>query len=201
MKSKTTIQITLIIFALIISSYVYLKFFSVDILKNDVEINEKIIQNSEDSENQNELKTAESIIDNLEYKSQDAIGNKYLIKSKKAESSTDNQFTLKLIDVDATIFLVGKPPIIINSNYAIHNKQTFNTEFFGNVKILHEDIDVKSDNLDLLYDINLVSLYNIKEAYFNNTELIADKINFDMLTRDISINMNEEKDKIAIFYK
>ena len=201
MKSKTTIQITLIIFALIISSYVYLKFFSVDILKNDEEINEKIIQNSEDSENQNELKTAESIIDNLEYKSQDAIGNRYLIKSKKAESSTDNQFTLKLIDVDATIFLVGKPPIIINSNYAIHNKQTFNTEFFGNVKILHEDIDVKSDNLDLLYDINLVSLYNIKEAYFNNTELIADKINFDMLTRDISINMNEEKDKIAIFYK
>ncbi len=201
MKSKTTIQITLIIFALIISSYVYLKFFSVDILKNNVEINEKIIQNSEDSENQNELKTAESIIDNLEYKSQDAIGNRYLIKSKKAESSTDNQFTLKLIDVDATIFLVGKPPIIINSNYAIHNKQTFNTEFFGNVKILHEDIDVKSDNLDLLYDINLVSLYNIKEAYFNNTELIADKINFDMLTRDISINMNEEKDKIAIFYK
>ena len=199
MKSKTTIQITLIIFALIISSYVYLKFFSVNILKNDVKINEKIIQNSEDSENQNELKTAESIIDNLEYKSQDAIGNKYLIKSKKAESSTDNQFTLKLIDVDATIFLVGKPPIIINSNYAIHNKQTFNTEFFGNVKILHEDIDVKSDNLDLLYDINLVSLYNIKEAYFNNTELIADKINFDMLTRDISINMNEEKDKIAIF--
>ena len=147
------------------------------------------------------MKTAESIIDNLEYKSQDAIGNRYLIKSKKAESSTDNQFTLKLIDVDATIFLVGKPPIIINSNYAIHNKQTFNTEFFGNVKILHEDIDVKSDNLDLLYDINLVSLYNIKEAYFNNTELIADKINFDMLTRDISINMNEEKDKIAIFYK
>lgn len=201
MKSKTTIQITLIIFALIISSYVYLKFFSVNILKNDVKINEKKIQNSEDSENQNELKTAESIIDNLEYKSQDAIGNKYLIKSKKAESSTDNQFTLKLIDVDATIFLVGKPPIIINSNYAIHNKQTFNTEFFGNVKILHEDIDVKSDNLDLLYDINLVSLYNIKEAYFNNTELIADKINFDMLTRDISINMNEEKDKIAIFYK
>ena len=201
MKSKTTIQITLIIFALIISSYVYLKFFSVDILKNDAKINEKIIQNSEDSENQNELKTAESIIDNLEYKSQDAIGNRYLIKSKKAESSTDNQFTLKLIDVDATIFLVGKPPIIINSNYAIHNKQTFNTEFFGNVKILHEDIDVKSDNLDLLYDINLVSLYNIKEAYFNNTELIADKINFDMLTRDISINMNEEKDKMAIFYK
>ena len=59
----------------------------------------------------------------------------------------------------------------------------------------------ESNNLDLLYDINLVSLYNIKEAYFNNTELIADKINFDMLTRDISINMNEEKDKIAIFYK
>ena len=201
MKSKTTIQVTLIIFALIISSYVYIKFFSDNISKNEVNINENIIQNEVGSENQQDLKTAESIIDNLEYKSQDAIGNKYLIKSKKAESSMDNKFTLKLIDVDATIFLVGKPPIIINSNFAIHNKQTFNTEFFGNVKILHEDIDVKSDNLDLLYDINLVSLYNIKEAYFNNTELIADKINFDMLTRDISINMNEEKDKIAIFYK
>ena len=61
MKSKTTIQITLIIFALIISSYVYLKFFSVNILKNDVKINEKIIQNSEDSENQNELKTIQSV--------------------------------------------------------------------------------------------------------------------------------------------
>ena len=201
MKSKTTIQATLIIFALIISSYVYLKFFSGNILKNEVKINKNIIQNTEDSENQDNLKTGENIIDNLEYKSQDAIGNKYLIKSKKAESSMDSQFTLKLIDVDATIFLVGKPPIIINSNFAIHNKQTFNTEFFGNVKIIHEDIDVKSDNLDLLYDINLVSLYNIKEAYFNNTEMKADKINFDMLTRDISINMNEEKDKIAIFYK
>ena len=77
----------------------------------------------------------------------------------------------------------------------------FDTKFYGNVNVIHEDIKIFSENLDMMYNKNFVSLYNIKEIYDNNIQLKADKINFDILTKNVSINMNENSEKVKIIYK
>ena len=143
-------------------------------------------------------KNEKNLISNLKYKSLDEMGNKYLINSKSAEISSENEQLIKLIDVSAKIILKNKSPILINSDYAIHNKSAFDTKFYDNVYISFEDLKVFSENLDLMYNSNFVSLYNIKEIYNNNVELKADKIDFDILTKNVSINMYKKNQKVQI---
>ena len=75
------------------------------------------------------------------------------------------------------------------------------TNFFSKVEIKHDEFDVESENLDLLYASNLVSLYNIKKAFYGESSLKVDKINFDILTKDLSMNMYKNNEKINILYK
>ena len=157
------------------------------------------ISQSEEKINSDEKES--NLISNLKYKSFDAMGNEYLINSKSAELSTKNDELIKLIDVSAKIILKKKSPILIKSDYALHNKNMFDTKFYGNVNVIHEDIKIFSENLDMMYNKNFVSLYNIKEIYDNNIQLKADKINFDILTKNVSINMNENSEKVKIIYK
>ena len=120
---------------------------------------------------------------------------------EKINFNSKNDELIKLIDVSAKIILKKKSPILIKSDYAIHNKNVFDTKFYGNVNVTHEDIKIFSENLDLMYNNNFVSLYNIKEIYDNNIQLKADKIDFDILTKNVSINMNENTEKVKITYK
>ena len=196
MKFQTYVQIGILILIVVIIFLFYFNFFrEIKVIdeKNLSGINLDI--STEDKDNNN---TDKNIILSLEYKSSDSLGNKYIIKSKSAESVSENLNFLKLVDVEATIYLVDKSPIFIYSNFADHDKSTFNTNFYESVKIQHEDIEIISNNLDLLYDENKVSLYNILQANNQKVELKADKIDFDILTKELRINMYSKDGKIEL---
>ena len=201
MKSKSFIQ--LILFSIIIlSSFIVYQFFfkdnkSVKII--DSQPNEIQSQNSQIM--QSEIIDTDNIIEKLEYKSIDAYGNEYVIKSSKAESQVNDTNNVKLFKVTAIIYSPKKKPIMIKSDFALHNKLTFNTKFYDNVEILHDTIEVTSDNLDLLYKENRVDLYNIKSANYKQSTLLADKITFDILTKNVSVNMYKDNQRIKILYK
>ena len=169
--------------------------------ENEINVTSENISIIQSEEEINSDEKEKNLISNLKYKSFDAMGNEYLINSKTAEISSKNVELIKLIDVSSKIILKRKSPILIKSDYAIHNKNTFDTKFYGNVNVTHEDIKIFSENLDMMYNNNFVSLYNIKEIYDNNTQLKADKIDFDILTKNVSINMNENTEKVKIIYK
>ena len=189
----------------IFSTYlVYELFFkNKSFVQEEIEINTKSenLPTDQSKEKVNIDEKEKNLISNLKYKSFDAMGNEYLINSKSAELSSKNDELIKLIDVSAKIILKDKSPILIKSDYAIHNKNMFDTKFYENVKVTHEDIKIFSENLDMMYNKNFVSLYNIKEIYDNNIQLKADKIDFDILTKNVSINMNENTEKVKIIYK
>tara|TARA_B100001027_G_scaffold177085_1_gene128377 strand:- start:40 stop:636 length:597 start_codon:yes stop_codon:yes gene_type:complete len=198
MKYKSFLQIFLIIFIFFISYIFYQSYLQKNVYVEEINTDdnletindEKIINESENN-----------LVLNLEYKSIDTFGNEYQINSKKAERPTTKSEELKLSDVSAVIYLVGKSPIFINSDYALHDNLTFNTNFYENVEIKHDDIFIDAENLDLLYEDNIVRLSNIKSAFNKEMELKADKIVFNLLTRDVSVVMNEKSQKINIIYK
>ena len=144
--------------------------------ESEININRENISTSQSQEMIDPDEKEKNLISNLKYKSFDSMGNEYLINSKSAEMSSKNDELIKLIDVSAKIILKKKSPILIKSDYAIHNKNVFDTKFYGNVNVTHEDIKIFSENLDMMYNNNFVSLYNIKEIYDNNIQLKADKI-------------------------
>ena len=201
---KSYLQILLVIVCIFSTYLVYERFFkNKTFVQDESEINIKSenISISQSEEKSNSDEKEKNLISNLKYKSFDSMGNEYLINSKSAELSSKNDELIKLIDVSAKIILKKKSPILIKSDYAMHNKNKFDTKFYGNVIITHEDIKILSENLDMMYNNNFVSLYNIKEIYDNDIQLKADKIDFDILTKNVSINMNENTEKVKITYK
>ena len=201
MSRNTLIQIILIIAIILSSVIVYMVFFKP---KSYIDASIEIEKGSELSsiDKKNDLINKNfNVIENLEYRSFDSLGNEYIIKAKKAESILDNIDILNLTEVNGLILLTNKPSIKIFSKYATHNKKNFNTKFYNQVQVTHENIKILSENLDLLYNKNLVNLYNIYEINYDNSILKADKVVFDMLTKDISINMYNQYKKVDLLYK
>ena len=204
MNSKTYLQLFIIFLIIVTSFLVYQNYFKkVDYYEDQSQnsLTNEIINIEKDNEDEKNKNQTSSVIEKLKYKSSDSLGNNYIIESKSAQSISDNYNLMKLVNVTATILLRDKDPVYIYSDFAEHDKISFDTKFYGNVKILHTDIFIKSENLDLFYKDNIASLYNIEEAYNNEIKLIADKIDFDMLTRELTINMYENNKTISIFKK
>ena len=187
MKKNTVFQ--LLIFSIIFLS-IFLFYYNFFYKKNyQKQIKTEIINEVTPDNFKEDTETNKSVILNLEYKSSDAFGNEYILKANSAEILPDDEENLKLIDVRAVIYLKDKTPINISSDFAFHNKNSFDTNFFSKVEIKHDEFDIESENLDLLYASNLVSLYNVKQFVYRESSLKVDKINFDILTKDLIMNM------------
>ena len=199
MKKNTVFQ--LLIFSIIFLS-IFLFYYNFFYKKNyQKQIKTEIINEVTPDNFKEDTETNKSVILNLEYKSSDAFGNEYILKANSAEILPDDEENLKLIDVRAVIYLKDKTPINISSDFAFHNKNSFDTNFFSKVEIKHDEFDIESENLDLLYASNLVSLYNVKQFVYRESSLKVDKINFDILTKDLSMNMYKNNERINILYK
>ena len=197
---KKTIYQFLIFFTIFVS--IFLFYYNFFYKKNyEKQIKSEIINEVTPDNFEEDMETEKSVILNLEYKSSDSFGNEYILKANSAEILPDDQENLKLIDVKAIIYLKDKSPINISSDFAFHNKNSFDTNFFSKVEIKHDEFDIESENLDLLYASNLVSLYNIKRALYGESSLKVDKIDFDILTKDLSMNMYKNHERINILYK
>ena len=197
---KKTIYQFLIFFTIFVS--IFLFYYNFFYKKNyEKQIKSEIINEVTPDNFEEDMETEKSVILNLEYKSSDSFGNEYILKANSAEILPDDQEKLKLIDVKAVIYLKDKSPINISSDFAFHNKNSFDTNFFSKVEIKHDEFDIESENLDLLYASNLVSLYNIKKALYGKSSLKVDKIDFDILTKDLSMNMYKNHERINILYK
>ena len=201
MTNKSLIQIIVLIL-LILSSYIVGKnFFYEDTYLEKPERSKPEDKVVKKEKKEIEKKLEHNLIESLQYRSLDSLGNEYLINCKSAVTKSNSENILDMVEVNAIVYIKNKKPIYINSDYATYDKDTFNTNFFGNVKIVNDLTKIFSENLDLIYEDNLVNLYNIKEIFYDKTKLIADNVSFNLLTKDININMNDENKKIDIYLR
>lgn len=139
-----------------------------------------------------------NIIHNIEYNTKDDEGNSYIIKSKKGEFNLEDPDLILMKDVTAVISIANSTPIKIYSDNAIYNKSNYNTNFYDNVLVNYMVHNIASDNLDLLLEKNLATFSN-NIIYKNlNTELEADKIEIDLITKKSKIFMDNKSKKVKI---
>ena len=199
MNSKSLIQIFALILIIVSIYLVGSKLFLKEPYLTDTELIDKEIISEKKTIINGQKVTELNLIENLQYKSIDSLGNEYIINCESAVSKIDDENVLNLKKVNAIVYIKNRTPIFIDSDFAIYNKNTFNTNFYGNVKVVNDITKVLSQNLDFIYEDNLVNLYNIKEVFYDKTKLIADTIKFDLISKDISINMNDKNKKIGIY--
>ena len=187
MTNKIHIQLILILIFLIISLFIFFKYFKETSLKNDTKTNINQTLNS-----------GESLIEELKYLSTDKEGNEYKIEAKKGNIDKNNPDIIYLENVRAIIMLQNSDYISIKSNYAKYNTKSFNTLFNNSVAVDYGEHVLKSEFLDLSFENNLVSIYDNVRYLSGISSLKADKAEIDILNKKTKIFMENRNNKVQI---
>ena len=155
------------------------------------------------------IKEKESLIDDetgtlikdINYSFSDSSGNYYELLSKVGKVDINNSDKIFMTDVVATIYLVDSSPVKITSKYANYNKINHETSFFENVKVTHLIHKATSENLDISFNDNLASMYNNIVYNKPGTNLKADRLEIDLITKNSKIFMDNKTEKIKIINK
>ena len=202
MNRKKLIQILLLFLIILFPVFSYFTYFQSSDLDSSVHDNKNMI-GSEDVDDIDLKKfknkdNPSNIIKNLKYTTRDAQNNEYEIISKYGKISNENPDIILMTRVNAKIKMVSSSSILVLADFAKYNSQTFETIFSENVILNYEDHKINSDNLNLSFEKNLATIYdNIVYTNLNNI-ILADKLEFDMLTKNSKIFMNEASNKINL---
>ena len=195
MYKKIIIQLFLLLTLLTIATFVFFFYF-----KEKEILKENNIQMKKITELKINEETA-SLMKNMNYSFSDLNGNNYEILSEFGKVDINDPDKIFMTNVLATIHLKNESPIKIVSKFANYNKNDHETNFFENVKIMYEIHKVTSQNLNLSFKSNLVTMYN-KIIYTKpGTKLFADQLQIDLLTKNSKIFMNNKFEKIKIINK
>mgnify|MGYP001482161174 CR=1 FL=1 len=190
MNKKTAIQGLMIILIILIISSFYLKYFK----KNPRDLTKNI---TVEKLNINES-TKSNYIDNVNYTSLDAKGNKYQITAKQAEIDIDNPNVMFLENISAYIFLQSADTIKITSDFGKYNSKNYDTIFSKNVIIVYPNHKITGEYLDFSFLNNLGTVSTNVVYVGNKTSLLADRVEIDIETKDTKIFMNDNTKKVLI---
>lgn len=190
MRKKTILQIFLIIL-IFGGSAIFYQIYVVN--------NSKIVvagKNQNQNENQNEKN--KNIIKNFQYSVENLNNEKYNINAKEAIIDFEQPELIYMKDVSGIIKLNNSSNIFIYSDSALFNKISYETNFNTNVLIKYDFHQIKSDKLRFIFKENLVTISNNVKYKNLNTELQADRIIIDLITKNTKIFMNNNTEKVKI---
>ena len=180
----------MVLIIILISLWFYLKYFTMNFEEvKKTQVIEKI------DENQNSTST---YIDNIDYVSTDAKGNKYQITAKEAEIKVENSDIMFLRDVVAFIYIKDSDIVKITSNFGKYNSKNYDTIFSENVIVIYPGHKITGEYLDFSFLSNL-GIFTENVVYTGEKKnLFADKIEKNLTTKDTKIFMNDTGKKVLI---
>ena len=195
MNKKIIIQLVLLIILLTIILSVFIIYF-----KNEQDPSEKIIKVNEDDKLKIDDETA-TLINNLNYSFSDPAGNYYELSSEIGKVDINESNKMLMTNVEAFIYLKNSSPIKIVSKYANYNKESHETNFFENVELTYLIHKANSENVDISFKKNTAAMYNNLVYNKPGTQLTADRLEIDLLTKNTKIFMDNKSEKIKIVNK
>ena len=180
----------MVLIIIIISLWFYMKYFT---KKFENEKEDQIIKKI--NEDQNDTST---YINDIDYVSTDVRGNKYQITARLAEIKIENSDIMFLTDVIAFVFIKDKDTVKITSNFGKYNSKNYDTIFSENVIVVYPGHKVTGEYLDFSFLTN-IGIFTIDIIYTGEkTNLFADKVLIDLITKDTKIYMNNTDEKVLI---
>ena len=171
----------------------YLKFIKNNTSINNEKLNEASNITIEDDNNNS------NIIKNIKHVSKDLKGNEYTVEALEGEINLSNTDIMYLKDVTATIKIKDNLDIvIITSNFAQYNIQSYDTIFSENVVVNYSENIITGENLNFSLINNLMTIS--ENVIYTNSENIlkADIAEMDIKSKDTKIFMYESYKKINI---
>ena len=199
MFNKKTFQYGLLTLLFVVSFLFYFKYFTGSVKKAEVNNTENILEKndiviSQEVSNKN-------LIENLKYVSEDLLGNTYTVTAQSATLKEDKLNEVQLFKVNAEISRENQDTIYIYSETANYNKLNNNTVFKEKVKVKYGYQRIDSEVLNLNFKDNLIEI--LENVYYvnKNTKINADKVEIDLIYKNLKISMINKKDKVQITSK
>jgi len=193
MNKKIITQLILFFIILLFVSLFYFKYF--------LKTQEKSLQLEKLDSPLNSDENLSNVIENIEYISEDSLGNKYIIKAKFGEILDENSNLILMKNVDALIISNNREDIIISALSATYNIINYDTNFKENIIIKYVEHKIICDSIDLLFNDHKIKLYDNIRYNNLNTDILADIIEINLLTKDLKIYMNNQNKKIQVIHK
>ena len=190
MNGKIIIKILMILLIILISLLFYLKYFSKSPKK--LEKNETVEKINIDENN------SSTFIENINYVSSDIRGNKYQITAAQAEIQKNKSDIMFLKNIEAYIIVKDSDIIKVTSDFGKYDAKNFDTIFSKNVTITHPNHRITGEYLDFSFLNNLGTISTNVIYTSNDTNLFADKVEMNLVNKDIKIFMNDATKKVLL---
>ncbi|MDA9598552.1 hypothetical protein N9R93_01260 [Candidatus Pelagibacter sp.] len=191
---KKIIQLTLLLLITYISFVFYNEYF-----QKPKEINSKpstiLVNTNTESKN--------NLIKNLQYEVIIDKKNRYIIKSDEGEITYDENENEIVLMKNVTGLLLDEfnTPITVTSDNASYNNVVYNTNFFQNVKIQYLDNYIMSDKMDLDFKKKKILIHGNVNYQGENQVIYTDNIEISLITKKISIYMDNNNNRVKIKQK
>ena len=190
MSKKTGIQVLMVVLIALISLSFYFKYFKKD--------SKNLLENTQIKEIDVNKNSSANYIDNIDYTSLDAKGNKYQITAEQAEIDIDNPDVMFLKNIIAYIFIKDSDTIKITSDFGKYNSKNYDTIFSKNVIVIQPGHKITGEYLDFSF-LNNLGIMSTNVIYSGDkANLYADKIEMDLKTKDMKIFMDDANKKVLI---
>jgi len=195
MEKKIFLQLILFFLILLIILTTFNIYFNNDDDKNLSILPKKEFSTLEDVSSNND---EDNLIKDILYLSKDNSGNTYQISSEEGKIDSQDPSIIYMTIVTAKLMFIDTDSIDITSDYAMYNNETYETEFYENVNIRYPKHYIKTENMNLSTEKNLATLTG--DVFYKglDMELLADKVEIDLITKDSRIFMNNKYKKIKI---
>ena len=185
MNFKIVIQFLLSFLTIFLIVIFYKTYFN----KNDKNLN---LSNQSNNDLNTEI-SKNNLVKDITYKKiYNNTNDVFEIKAAYGEYTNENSKIIKITDVSAFIYKNDGTIVYITSDSAKYNTETNDTNFVNNVKLTYLDHKIYSEFLDIFFSKNLIQAY--KNLRYQNLEykLVADKMDFDLITKNTNIYMFDQ---------
>ena len=128
MGVRTIFQLFLVLILFLMTYFFIEKYFDKDSKKNSISVNKKTEKIF--------LNTDQNLIKDIEYSSTNDNGDTFTIKADFGEVSIENSNKIFMTNVRGVVNKVEPSNLLVFSDFAKFDNQTFETNFIDNVKIL-----------------------------------------------------------------
>jgi hypothetical protein len=182
-KKLRIIQFFLLIFGISIIYFTYYNKETSTDIKLVSPANKEILQKQKEGEESEEGE----FFFNIEYTGLDLNGNRYLLKSKKANLDELKPEIVNMKIVEATFYFKDGTVLYIWSDQAIYNNKNLDMKFEKNVRAEYLDSELFANMADYSNTENYLSIYDNVRINDERGNLIADKLLFDITNQNLNI--------------
>tara|TARA_B110000971_G_C19913138_1_gene455519 strand:- start:30 stop:605 length:576 start_codon:yes stop_codon:yes gene_type:complete len=130
----------------------------------------------------------------IEYSGFDLTGNRYVLKSRKADFKTETPELINMKEVKAKFYLKDNTVLVVISDEGLYNNITLDMDFMKNVEADYLNHNLLSDFLSYSNSkAKLIATGNVRGESIEKGKFSADNVEYDLVSKSLNFFMSGSK--------